>query len=709
MIPLSRIIRVAKRIKDALGDGYTDFDVIEGAVIDLGERVNEMFDIKALIADSVSRIEAMGGVDAAAEQLDALSDRTDYGYSAIDGVVISDHEAEVNGLPSMVGKTIELPEELVRDFHTLVPTEEPAPPKRKSRAGRQRTSVTNPLEIAEIRPAPGYGLIGITLCPGKVQPDALSGPWARDLDADLDVIARWNAAIVLTLITKEEMKTLQVTNLKAGVIARRMAWRHLPIIDGATPDEDFEWLWGEHSETVRSRLRAGANVLVHCKGGQGRAGTVAARLLIELGWEPDAAIAAVRRVRDGAIEKRQEPYVRRQKPVPEWQPTQEIDPARDRAIGAMLGLAVGDALGTTLEFSRRDSKPPLTDIIGGGPFGLKPGEGTDDTSMALALMASLAENALLDEGDLMTRFVAWADTGEYSVNGRCFDIGHTTTAALSRWKVTGDPVAGSTAPKTAGNGSLMRMTPVAIRHWRDRETLRDVAARQSRTTHAAPEAVDGCVAFAEVLADAIEGLPFSEVLRVRDEAYAGAIGPIMAGSWRMKTREAIQSSGYVAHSLEAALWCVARTTCFEEAVLLAANLGEDADTTAAITGQLAGAIYGASGIPPRWLEKLAWRERITNESASLFAETFRRFSIQPGDVRPLGKVDEQVKVGVSVSRGADTDTEEERAAREQVWDDLMRAAMKFSKVVAKMARPVGGEFSVTIDFEVMKEINFEKS
>ena len=166
--------------------------------------------------------------------------------------------------------------------------------------------------------------------------------------------------------------------------------------------------------------------------------------------------------------------------------------------------------------------------------------------------------------------------------------------------------------------------PVAIRHWQDRKTLRDVAARdvffalQSRTTHGSPEAVDACIAFAEVLVDAIEGRPRSQVLRVRDYPYAGAIGPIMAGSWRGKRRDQIASTGYVEHSLEAALWCVGRTGSFAEAVLMAANLGGDADTTAAITGQLAGALYGASGISPEWKEQIAWSERITSAAVKLF-------------------------------------------------------------------------------------------
>jgi ADP-ribosyl-[dinitrogen reductase] hydrolase len=274
-------------------------------------------------------------------------------------------------------------------------------------------------------------------------------------------------------------------------------------------------------------------------------------------------------------------------------------------------------VGTTLEFKARDTYPALTDMIGGGPFGLKPGQWTDDTAIALALAESLAQDPALDEKDLMQRFVNWHANGTYSCTGHCFDIGITTRQALARWQKTGDPVAGSTDPMSAGNGSLMRLAPVAIRHFDNRKTLRDVAARQSRTTHAAPEAVDACVAYAEVLADAIAGAGKSEVLRDHNEGYVGKIAPIMAGSWRGKARTEIRASGYVAHSLEASLWSVARTGTYRGAVLLAANLGEDADTTGAITGQLAGALYDAAGIPTDWLEKLVWRDRLTKAANAL--------------------------------------------------------------------------------------------
>ena len=481
-----------------------------------------------------------------------------------------------------------------------------------------RTSITHPLHIAEVCAAPGYGKIGITFCPGKRQSNALTGSWSRSLDIDLDAVAAWGAAAVVTLIEEHEITSLQVSDLGRMTRERHMAWIHLPIRDVSVPDAAFEAAWTQAGEGLRARLRDGFKVMVHCMGGLGRAGTVSARLLIELGLSPAAAIEAVRKARPGAIETSgQETYVRGLHAAPEAVPDVSEAGVRDRAVGALLGLAVGDAIGTTLEFRPRDSYSQLTDMVGGGPFRLKAGEWTDDTAMALALADSLHGKADLNEADLMRRFVQWSEEGTYSCTGRCFDIGVTTQAALSRWQKTGDPVAGSTAPNTAGNGSLMRLSPVAVRFFNDRSKLRDVAARQSRTTHAAPEAVDACVAFAEVLADAIEGRTRSEIMRDRDENYAGLIAGIVAGSWRGLARSNVKASGYVAHSLEASLWSVGRSAGYDEAVLSAANLGDDADTTAAITGQLAGAIYGSVGIPARWLASLAWQSRIRGMAEGL--------------------------------------------------------------------------------------------
>lgn len=476
-----------------------------------------------------------------------------------------------------------------------------------------RTSLTHPLQIAAVQAGEGLGRIGITFCPGKVQPSAVTGPWQRDLHIDLDAIEAWGAAAVVTLIEPHEMASLKVEALGDAVADRHMSWCHLPIRDVTIPDARFEAEWIAAGEAIRSIIRSGFDVVVHCKGGLGRAGMIAARLLVELGWEPNRAIEEVRRVRPGAIETEdQRRHVLQVTPVPEPFRDGSAHAVEDRALGCLLGLAVGDAVGTTLEFSPRDSKPRLTDMIGGGPFGLRPGEWTDDTSMALALGDSLLTGERLDAKDLMQRFVRWWRHGDYSCLGTCFDIGITTREALATFLETGDPIAGSTDPRSAGNGSLMRLAPVVLHGLAIGELGGTTAAvEQSKTTHGAQACLDSCGGFAFRLYLAVTGKARSFLFDFKvHEAGDATIGQIFEGAWRGKRRESIKSSGYVAHSLEAALWCVARTGNFRDAVLLAANLGEDADTTAAITGQLAGALYGSSGIPSHWLEQLAWRDKI---------------------------------------------------------------------------------------------------
>lgn len=295
-----------------------------------------------------------------------------------------------------------------------------------------------------------------------------------------------------------------------------------------------------------------------------------------------------------------------------------VSPAvQDRARGTLLGLAVGDALGTTLEFSARDSLPHHTKMTGGGPFGLIPGGWTDDTSIALALADSLIACRGFDAADLMTRFVAWRRDGAYSHTGTCFDIGITTAQALAHFERTGEPFAGSADEDQAGNGPLMRLAPAVLFHLHDEQAGEHLAREQSRTTHAAPQCLDACALFSRILRDAILGEP--DPLRNRQALAHPAIRAIAAGSWRGKSREQIRASGYVAHTLEAALWAVGTTTSFEAALIAAVNLGEDADTVGAVTGQFAGALYGASAIPERWLSLLAWREQITATADTLLA------------------------------------------------------------------------------------------
>jgi len=485
-----------------------------------------------------------------------------------------------------------------------------------------KTSVTHPLQIAEVTAGAGFGRIGITFCPGKSGPSLFGGRWCRDLGIDLDAIRDWGAATVISLIEDHEFELLGVPQLGAEVRSRFMQWLHLPIRDVSVPDAAFEGEWTVAGEALRSQLRHGFDVLVHCRGGLGRAGTIAARLLVELGIDPSRAIELVRSARPGAIEtSEQERYLHGQRLIPEREPSRALEAVRDRARGALIGLAVGDAIGTTLEFEQRDNYDLLQDMVGGGPFGLRAGEWTDDTAMALALADCLNCPSGFSEHALMRRFEDWYMRGSFSCTGTCFDIGITTAQAINRWKSSGNPEAGSTDPMAAGNGSLMRLAPVAIRYWNDRSKLRDVAARQSKVTHAAPEAVDACVYWADLLADAIEGSTRSRVFSPRDQQFAGKVSNVAKGSWRLKRRDSIRSGGYVIESLEASLWCSSRSVDFREAVLAAANLGHDADTTAAITGQLAGSLFGYSGIPEAYLNKLAWHDVLLDQADRLFEKS----------------------------------------------------------------------------------------
>lgn len=278
----------------------------------------------------------------------------------------------------------------------------------------------------------------------------------------------------------------------------------------------------------------------------------------------------------------------------------------ERYQGCLLGLAAGDAVGTSVEFSPRDTFTPLTDMVGGGPFRLKAGQWTDDTSMALCLAESLLHCQGFNARDQMTRYMNWWQWGYLSATGECFDIGTTVVKALSKFSVDGDPFAGSTAPDTAGNGSLMRLAPVVLYYFPDIQRALHYAAESSRTTHAAAEAIDSCRLFAQILTNALSGKGKTEtLLEIPFQPETEKVRRIAAGEYRPKPRSGIRGTGYCIQSLEAALWCFFHGNSFEQTILLAANLGDDADTTAAIAGQLAGAWYGINAIPQRW-RSLIW-------------------------------------------------------------------------------------------------------
>lgn len=293
-----------------------------------------------------------------------------------------------------------------------------------------------------------------------------------------------------------------------------------------------------------------------------------------------------------------------------------------RYQGCLLGLAAGDAVGTTVEFSAKDSFPPVTGMEGGGPFHLQAGQWTDDTSMALCLAESLATCNGFNAKDQMNRYLNWWKWGYLSSTGHCFDIGMTVANALQKFANDGEPFAGSSNPRTAGNGSLMRLAPVVLWFFPHEAQVLEYAEASSRTTHAAPEALASCRLFAQQLMNALQGKSKRETLTdIAQLPEQENLRHIAEGRYLQKTRAEIFGTGYCVQSLEAALWCFAKGNDFEETILLATNLGDDADTTAAIAGQLAGAFYGVNGIPQAWRDKLWQYEDIDTLARKLLAKS----------------------------------------------------------------------------------------
>jgi len=299
----------------------------------------------------------------------------------------------------------------------------------------------------------------------------------------------------------------------------------------------------------------------------------------------------------------------------------------NRFLGCLMGLAVGDALGTTLEFKKPGTFQPISDMIGGGPFHLEPGQWTDDTSMVLCLAESLLEKGW-DPADQMSHYLRWYQEGYLSSNGKHFDIGNTTRQALCDFKRTREPFSGSADPQAAGNGSLMRLAPVVMAFARRPIEAICRAADSSRTTHGASAAVDACRYFGGLLAGALAGEPkkvllgslFSPVKGYWDQyPLVPAISAVASGSFKEKQPPAIKGSGYVVKCLDAALWAFHNSSNFKDGCLLAVNLGDDADTTGAVYGQFAGAFYGLEGIPKEWIDKIAMRDLILDFGRRLHA------------------------------------------------------------------------------------------
>lgn len=269
----------------------------------------------------------------------------------------------------------------------------------------------------------------------------------------------------------------------------------------------------------------------------------------------------------------------------------------------MLGLAIGDALGAPVEFKSRGSYPRIEDYQEGGPWDLPAGYWTDDTSMSICLAESIIHTGTLDPQDLLERFGRWYQSGENSSTGVCFDIGNTTQINITRFLRAGVYTPSHNTPTHNGNGSIMRLAPVAIRWWAQPDMVGIFGRRQSLTTHGSDECLDACDQLGHLMVRAIRG--------------ANVHGALT--EWAATIPEAsVPNSGRARDTLLAAKWSVGSSTTFEEALVRSVNLGGDTDSIGAVAGQIAGAIWGVSAIPPRWLDGLHDLQRLTSLAERLF-------------------------------------------------------------------------------------------
>lgn len=512
----------------------------------------------------------------------------------------------------------------------------------------ERTSITDPLRI-DTAMTPGGGRIGMTICPGKKQPEGASGSWNRDLDIDLDAIRAWGAEALVSLIEPAEYQALGVESLPERAKAR-MAHFSLPIPDYGLPGPEWEAQWEQAGPLLRSILRRGGSVCVHCKGGLGRSGTIAARLLVELGVSPVETVRRVRAARKGAIETRdQERYVHSFK---------RLADRAERFRGCLLGGAVGDALGAPVEFTDR---PSILNQFGPGgirdyvsAYG-KIGAITDDTQMTLFTADALIRSHLRElkcpgfapiDGAAEFAYLRWLATQGYSIDPSKVPldgwlIGHkelfsrrapgkTCVSALVELARGRGPGLLGARNDSKGCGAVMRMVPVGLYaaavHFSELKSdsrVFDIGKSLAAITHGHPTGQYPAGALAVIVRHLVEGedLPTAldaaecvvtevprheETLAAIRQARRLAGGTEPADSYIRRLGE-----GWTAEeALGIAVFCSLRASSFEDGVVMAVNITGDSDSTGAITGNILGARMGAGSIPDRWREPLELREVI---------------------------------------------------------------------------------------------------
>lgn len=486
-----------------------------------------------------------------------------------------------------------------------------------------RTSQTDPLQIAEMMCGPG--VIGVTFCPGKSGPSVFGAPWARDLEADVAAIRTWGASLVLTLIEDHEFELLQVQRLGEAVRAAGMTWLHAPIADLGAPDDAFERRWSVVGHKVRAELRRANRVLIHCRGGRGRAGMIAARLLVELGESHAEAIRRVREARPGTIETAaQEAHVK----SVQLRPGHDHD---DRILGCLFGGAVGDAFGYAVEFDqlreiqRRHGTDGLTQPqLQAGKFIV-----SDDTQMTLFTAEAVNRPGSVDEfiNECRAAYLRWYETqtgrpGEseagllaYAPLWKRRAPGNTCMSALTQGG------RGSTERRindSKGCGGVMRTAPIGlVRQWDERTTF-ELGAAAAALTHGHPSGFFSAAAMSAIVRNLMDGaeltvavdrasLLLSEYAEAKEtlDAIERAVALARQSQDGQDVARGALGEGWVGEeALAIAIYSCLVGSGFEDTMRIAANHDGDSDSTASIAGQLFGARWGFDAIPWGWIEPL---------------------------------------------------------------------------------------------------------
>ncbi len=510
-----------------------------------------------------------------------------------------------------------------------------------------RTSLSHPLQIADLRVADQPGVLGLTFCPGKKQATAITGVWNRDLTIDLAAVQAWGANGVITLVTAQELRELQVPELGKAVQALGMSWWHLPIEDVGVPDEKFadNWRYGHIGSDIRARLRRGDRLLVHCKGGLGRTGLLAAQLLVEFGTPPRDAIAQVRSARPGAIENvHQENYVFNVEVQARPRPK-----TVEKLIGCLLGGAVGDALGAPIEFMRWPEIVAKFGPSGLHDFAQLPGTAciTDDTQMTMFTAEGLIRAKV--RGDrrgvchppsvVHHAYLRWLETQgrkakvEIGHDGWLFgvaDLHHTRApglTCLSALQAT-DQFGDVAVNTSKGCGGVMRVAPCGF-WFGDVANRLKLGADCAYLTHAHPTGYLAAGYLAAVIAGLADGLSLTDALDGADAVLVTqpdhaetlqAVTAARTAAERGPSRTTIASlgQGWIAEeALAIAIYAVLAEPSPLRALALAVNHDGDSDSTGAIAGNILGAMHGHDWIPAAWLEKLELRAEIERLAVDL--------------------------------------------------------------------------------------------